>query len=100
MFSESVSRFLSSENELLCFGLVFRKLTRLSEEPGSNFGSDFDYPCWFSYVLLISPCRRVPQHCLQYVLSLPVLFKQQPLLVFDTKYEGDSNENLKSAIKI
>ena len=73
MFFESVSRFLSSENELLCFCLVFRKLTCLSEEPGFNFVSDSDYPCWHSYVLLISPSRRVPQHCLQYVLSLPVL---------------------------
>ena len=33
MFYESVSRFLSSENELLCFGIVFRKLTRWSEDP-------------------------------------------------------------------
>jgi len=86
MFSESVSRFLSSENKLLCFGLVFRKLTRLSEEPGSNFGSDSDYPCWHTYVLLISPSMRVPQRCLQYVMSLPVLFIQQALLlIFDAK---------------
>jgi len=85
MFFESVSRFLSSENALLCFGLVFRKLTRLSEEPGSSFGSDSDDPCWHTYVLLISPSKRVPQRCLQYVLSIPVLFIQQPLLIFDAK---------------
>jgi hypothetical protein len=70
VFSKAVSRFLSSENELLCFGLVFRKLIGLSEEPGSNFGSDSDYRCWHSYVLLINPSRREPQNCLQYVLSL------------------------------
>ena len=85
MFSESVSRFLSSENELLCFGLVFRKLTLLSEEPGSNFGSDSDYHCWHSYVLLIISSRLVLQHCLQYVLSFPVLFTQQPPFIFDAK---------------
>jgi hypothetical protein len=85
MFSESVSRFLSFENKLLCFGLVFRELTRLTEEPGSNFGSDSDYLCWHTYVLLIIPSRRVPQHCLQYVLSLRVLFIQQPLPTFDAK---------------